>query len=137
MPLAKVTLTITTFTAGGCCAISKPVIEKTGGNRLKYADAADPANFTLVAVGKNGDALDIAFTIPGYTPTSIVFTPTNTGAQNFINATISGNTITVTNTFKNTGKGPAAPTWEYAIGVTNAQGVAGQIDPQVRNDLDD
>jgi hypothetical protein len=135
MPTAKITLNITRFAAGGCCEISRPVIQPGGGgNRVRYKNPGDPNDYTLVIKGKGAAPLDIEFTIPDYTPgpgaTPLTVTGANGGA-NFQNQKVSGSTVTITDVFADVGAGAS---WNYSISVLNSSNVQGMIDPPIENE---
>ena len=138
MPTATITLTITQFNAAPTpCVISRPIIQPGGGgNRVKYKNPGDPADFTIIAMKKGQASLDIAFNIPGFTPVPanpVSFAGANASA-NFPSQTVSGSTATVTNVFANAGNGTNNPSWKYSIQLTNPQGVPGFIDPEIQNE---
>jgi hypothetical protein len=136
MPTEKITLNVTQFVPGGCCAISRPVIQGGGGNRVRFKNETDAHDHTLVAHGKGNAPLDLAFTIPGYTPgpgpSPMTFSGANAEA-NFVRQSVSGSTVTVTNVFTHRGKGPDNPRWSYAISIVNSAGQQGLIDPGIEN----
>lgn len=133
MPNATITINVTTFVAGGCCAIDPPAITADGGNRV-YKNPNNQNDTTIYIKSKGKTALGIQFVITPantYTANTISFTqllsdPDGTGT--FTNPTPNGSTITVTDVFK------AAPRWSYTIGITEiATGRSGRIDPGIEN----
>lgn len=145
MPTAKVTLNITARNATtGVCTISQPVITNSGGNRLRLADATDPNNLKLIAVGKGGSSLDLEFTIPGWTAGTVSFAKKSTSdpdpSLDFNNQSSSGETVTVTDIFGDAvAAGGTLPAWEYSITVSRTVAGAtqnGTIDPEIDNELE-
>lgn len=133
MPNAKITLTISSFNAGGTSAISAvAVAQNSAGNRV-YQNP--PGGTTVCIKSKGKTAIDIDFAVvdtagTSYAITNIAFkngriADTN-GTATFTGASYTGGVATITDNFV------AQPIWDYNITISNGTQTS-RIDPGIIN----